>query len=62
MAKLSVFTVPSALYTSPAVVMRADFTAIGDQAGYLPISSVAMPARFGEALDVPDIRPNVLPW
>jgi hypothetical protein len=37
------------------VVTMADFIAAGDQSGWRALSSAAMPATCGAAMDVPDI-------
>ncbi|MFB9072404.1 hypothetical protein ACFFX0_14845 [Citricoccus parietis] len=57
MEKLSGLAAPSASTTSPAEVIMADFTAIGDQSGYLALIRAAIPARLGAAMDVPDMSP-----
>src|SRR6476620_2734420 len=39
----------------------ADFTAAGDHAGFLPRMRAPKPATWGEAMDVPDMNPNLSP-
>src|SRR6478735_3366695 len=41
--------------------MMADLTAAGDHVGFLPSSSAPEPAMCGDAMDVPDRKPNVSP-